>query len=248
MIKPLSKAQMLRGDDFVVNDKLIIKNHTLGELIDFGEYNYFSAVSVFVDRSCDYMVQLDDMKINYEKLNDFQMCIYLYQNKDVQENLKFFYGDLNFQVANKIGTDDIVLFDPEHDVVIDEVIYTYISNYFKTVNCIEQKKRIRPANDWVKKELISQERLKQQRAAEKKAKQATTYIEDDQLSNLISSLSWGNSSGINITNVWNLNIYQFYDGIKRVDKHKHIQNTLTGLYSGALDSKKLDLETLNWLK
>jgi hypothetical protein len=246
-MKPLTKAQMLRGDDFVVNERLTIKNHTLGEMIDFGEEKYFSAVNVFLARSFDYMVQLDDSGIDYEKISDFQMCIFLYQDKIVQEYLKFLYGDLNFEIATKKDTNDVILLDPKNNIIIDEVIYTYISNYLKTVNCIELKKKIKPANDWVKKELINQERNRIKRALEKKLKQ-NQFIEDDNLSKLISALSWGNSVGINIKNVWDLNLYQFYDGLKTLDKQKHVQNLLTGIYSGAIDSKKIDSELLNWMR
>jgi hypothetical protein len=246
-MKPLTKAQMLRGDDFVVNERLTIKNHTLGEMIDFGEEKYFSAVNVFLARSFDYMVQLDDSGIDYEKISDFQMCIFLYQDKIVQEYLKFLYGDLNFEIATKKDTNDVILLDPKNNIIIDEVIYTYISNYLKTVNCIELKKKIKPANDWVKKELINQERNRIKRALEKKLKQ-NQFIEDDNLSKLISALSWGNSVGINIKNVWDLNLYQFYDGLKTLDKQKHVQILLTGIYSGAIDSKKIDSELLNWMR
>ena len=242
----LSQSQMLRGDDFKLNDKLIIKNRTIGEITDFGNDKYFNAISVFIQRPFDLCVSLDNADIDYQKLSDFQMCIYLMQNKESQENLKFLYGDLNFQTVIEDETNYIVLLDPINGVIIDEVKYTYISNYLKTINCIELKPiRIFPYES-DRKEFIDHERGKLKRELEKQLRNKKP-IEEDSMSKLITALAWGNSSGINIFNIWDLNTFQFYSGLKTVDKQKYVSYLMQGIYSGNVDSKNINKDDLNWM-
>lgn len=68
------------------------------------------------------------------------------------------------------------------------------------------------------------------------------------LHSLISGLSWKSTSGINITNIFDLTIYQLYDGYHRVEKIEHYNNTVTGIYTGNIDAKKINMNDLNWAK
>ncbi|GAV11288.1 hypothetical protein [Paenibacillus sp. NAIST15-1] len=65
------------------------------------------------------------------------------------------------------------------------------------------------------------------------------------LANKISGLAW-KSNNVNIFDVWNLNIYQFYDAINRLEQIDNYQFTLQGIYSGTVNGSKMKLSELHY--
>lgn len=240
----ISTSQILHGSDIKINDNITVKNHTLKDIMNFGDKEYFSAVNVFAMRPYDYRIQLYDVGIDYRDLTDFQMCLYLYKSNI--EAIKFILGDYNFQILRKDVTNEFVLVDTEKMVEIDEATYSIISYYIKTINCIELEKVRIPANDYAYKDLMKEESKRQKRLAQKKTKQ---LIDDDSyLRKYISALAWGNKVGINILNIWELNIYQFFDGIKTVSNQKESDDLRRAIYAGTIDVNKIDKSLLNWVR
>ncbi|WP_342422357.1 hypothetical protein [Paenibacillus sp. FSL E2-0178] len=67
------------------------------------------------------------------------------------------------------------------------------------------------------------------------------------LHSLISGLSW-KSPNINILNISDLTIYQFYDGYYRLENIDHYNNIMNGIYSGKVDSTKIKIQENTWTK
>ncbi|WP_199925628.1 hypothetical protein [Paenibacillus bouchesdurhonensis] len=68
------------------------------------------------------------------------------------------------------------------------------------------------------------------------------------LHSIISGLSWKSTSGININNIFELSIYQFYDGYYRLENIDHYNSVVTGIYTGNIDAKKINMQEINWTK
>lgn len=68
------------------------------------------------------------------------------------------------------------------------------------------------------------------------------------LHSIISGLSWKSTSGINIHNIFELSIYQFYDGYYRLENIDHYNSVVTGIYAGNIDAKKINMQEINWTK
>ena len=67
------------------------------------------------------------------------------------------------------------------------------------------------------------------------------------LSPLISSLINCEQFKYDHTTVWDLNIYQFMDSVKRIQKLKSYNQIMQGVYAGTVDSKNLSSDTVNWM-
>ncbi len=57
------------------------------------------------------------------------------------------------------------------------------------------------------------------------------------LQSIVSGIAW-KSGSINLLNITDLTIYQIYDGYYRLHTIDDCNHTFTGIYSGAIDSKK----------
>ena len=61
-----------RGKDYKVNDKITIRQPTVGEITDYGEQNFFSMVHMLTNVGADLKWQLDEVGIDYTKINDYE--------------------------------------------------------------------------------------------------------------------------------------------------------------------------------
>ena len=74
----MTDLQIYRGDPLVINDHIIVRQPTLGEVADFGEEQYLVAVSALCATASDYMVALDDIGVDFEQISDFQLFVALH--------------------------------------------------------------------------------------------------------------------------------------------------------------------------
>ena len=67
----MTDLQIYRGDPLIINDHIIVRQPTLGEVADFGEEQYWSSSLALCATSSDYMVALADMGVDFEEISDF---------------------------------------------------------------------------------------------------------------------------------------------------------------------------------
>ena len=117
------EPSLMMGEDFPINDKIMVRMPTVGEIIRFGEKKYFSLVYLFCSTSSDYKVQLDSIGVDWQDLSDFDMFRQLFiGNKD--QDMSILLGDLdtkNFVMAKDNKTEEIVLVNKKTGVVIDRL-------------------------------------------------------------------------------------------------------------------------------
>jgi hypothetical protein len=67
------------------------------------------------------------------------------------------------------------------------------------------------------------------------------------LDNIISAVAW-KSPNLSIKEIFDISIYQLYDGYFRLIKIDNYENTMRGLYSGSIDTSKtkIDFDKINW--
>lgn len=137
------------------------------------------------------------------------------------ESVFFYFGELN---ERRFITRDN--FDFLQRLII-------ISNNIK----IEIEDEYSPANS------KAAELIKKLQAGKEYVRKKKSQISS--LVNKISGLAW-KSNSINIFNVWDLNIYQFYDALNRVEQIDNYQYTLHGIYSGTLDGSKIKINEIHY--
>lgn len=231
--------QLYFGDDYIINDKIKIKQAKIGDIVDFGEAKYFSVVHTLTAIPSDLKSKLWDMGLDWMEIEDFELFMMLAPTLS-KENTELLFGDLDFTklkpYRNK-ENGDIVLADLESGVKIDKLIYLRIVNYLRKVHNITPKIE-RAANKATKQILIDEDRMKIRLNQEKPFK---SYLLP-----LISSVKV--RMGYTKDYVRNEGFVEFFDDLARLQIINNADHLLAGCYSGMIDTKKINKADLNWLK
>lgn len=236
----IDKYILFKAKDFVVSDKITIHHPTLNEIFEFGESRYFSMVSSLSATPFDFKVQLDDMKIDYEKMSDYELFIIMFKTLS-HEDTSILFGELDFKkfkVSTNISNDEIVLYNYEDDIVIDQSIYLSMVEFIRDINFFTRT-NFKAGNAHTKEYLIERERKKMKR------QRNTAY--QSILIDLISSMINCEQFKYRYDDVWGLPIYVFNDSVRRIQKIKNYENIMLGVYTGNINAKNISQESLSWL-
>lgn len=236
----VNELSLLKGTGYKINDKIIVKHPTLNEIFEYGEENYFRAVNLFCLKPYDLMVQLDDMGVDYCTVDNYQLFLMLYSVDNYQNDIEWLIGKYDFQKYVNQQNDEIVLYDSTQNIIIDRLSYMQISDFLKKINYVPDRNEFNPANKMARKMVLNDKR----RELQKLQKNDNQF--ESVLGNLISALVWNPNSKETIHTVWDLHIYQFYNGLRRIQKVNEYNNTMRGLYAGTIDQTKINLSNIDW--
>lgn len=228
----------LSAVDIIPN--LSIKIPTVGEILD-NEFSYYSVISALTASPFQYMVQLDDIGIDYTELNDFglfKMLFPLYAKSD----LSLLFGSLDtsdFSIYADQENNTEVIYSPKNEIIINEFIYNDLSDAIRKINLLE-KVRSKPGNESTRKYLLERERRKQKRNAKKK--------QEPYLEKLVIALVNTAEFPYNYNSCMDLSIYRFNQSLKQIQHKIAFDNTMAGVYSGTVDTSKLSSkDCLTWI-
>lgn len=131
---------------------------------------------------------------------------------------------------------ETILYDKEHDITIDRLVYTKIVDAVRKIHGFKRNNQI-PANEKTKMDLIDDARDDAMAAALKPYKSV--------LKPLISALAV-KTGQLGSDSIWNTKIYMFFDAIKRINKIQDATLLLQGAYSGFASLKDVDKDRLDW--
>ena len=235
----IDQLQLYFGDPYVINDKIIIKQPNIGQIMECGERKYYSMVHTITAIPSDMKSQLFDMGLDYEKLEDFELFTMLAPTLP-KESTSILFGDVDFTQLKPYRNpqnDLIVLADRETGLVIDQLIYERMVNYLRSVHGLKKKVE-RAKNAMTKRVLIEEDR---RNIAMNKSKPYKSF-----LTPLVSAVKV--RMGYTKEYVRNMGIYEFTDDIARLQIINNADALLRGMYSGMIDTKKIDKKELNWMK
>ena len=237
----IDELKLYRGEDFFVKDGIIIHQPTLNEICDYGEREYWSIIHTLTSVGADMKFQLYDIGIDYTKISDYEL-FYMLCKGITKEQTSILFGDLDFskfQLFKKKDADEVVMYDSESEIYIDEYTYFVIVNILRKIHGLKRNDQL-PGNESTKQILIDDAR--------------DEYIMNknkeyhSQLKNMISAMI--NCAGFqyNHSNVWEMKINAFIDSVKRMSKIKNADLLLQSGYSGfGIDLKKISDKQLDWL-
>lgn len=237
------KLQLYVGKPFRINDKLIIKQPTVGDLINLGEKEVYSVVHIFTANTTSYRLILWDMGIDWCKITDFELFQMLCQSLP-QEQTAFLFGDVNFQALRQykktIGEEEsIVLYDPEQDLEIDEATYQKLAWYVRNMFNIFPKNEFAKGRA-TKEAIIDEDRMNFDR--HKNEEYASTLLP------LISSCL--NHPGFKYTKseLMNVGIVEFMDSVQRLQIYESSTALMKGMYSGFIDGSKIKPKDYDFMR
>lgn len=235
----MSSINLLYQTQYAVNDKISILIPTVGEIVD-NEDDYYGMVAALTSMPIDFMVQLDDIGIDFSMINEWDLFLLLFRGIQAMDSRLIFDGLqlADFEMAENTQNGDLVLVDRKHDVMIDRSVLNQIAAVLRKINHLEQNNK-QPANQEAKDYLLQRARIKQRRNRNRK--------KDSELEALIIAMVNTEQFKYNFAETRDLTIYQFNESVRQVIKKVEYDNRMYGVYAGTIDTKKLNQDDLNWL-
>ncbi len=247
----MDNLDLLLGKPLVLGN-LTVRHPKISDVIELGESFVFSAINIFTLKPSDLMVELYDSGIDYRNTKPYDVFILLCgetldrgddgeirwnRDSQVSKQLGWLTGIEDFMLSS--DGENLFLTSPSTGAKIDIGVYTQIRKYFMDMNNRSERETYNPGNDTTMKFLIEQERKKRKREERRGHK---SYLAPQ-----ISSLVW--ASGRSFQDVYNLYLYQFFDGLLRINKIKSYDNVCFGYYAGNIETSSFNKikESLNWM-
>lgn len=233
-----NNQSLLKLSSVEIVPHLTVQIPTVGEILE-DEFHYYDIVSSLTAVPFQYMVQLDDMGIDYTAITEYELFSMLFLGY-IQSDLSILFGDLDVSDFKHQTIDNrMVISSNKNDIVIDEYVYNKLADTIRKINLFD-KVNSKPGNEHMKKYLLEKERKKLKRNA-KKPKEA--YLEK-----LVVALVNNSDFPYNYESCMNLSIYNFNQSFKQIQHKITFDNTMLGIYSGTVDtSKMINKDALSWI-
>ena len=235
-----NNRSLLKESSIEITQKLSVRIPTVGEILE-DEKSYYTLINSLTATPFQYMVQLDDMGIDFTTINDYQLFLLIFPSF-AKTDMSILFGDIDFsdiEVKTNTQNDSAILHSEKNDIIIDELVYSEIVKAIRKINGLQRENR-KPGNDEAKEFRINLERKKQKRNARK------PY--DPYLEKMVVALVNRPEFKYNYEQVEDLSIYQFNKSFEQIKTSINFENTMIGVYAGTVDTSKLkDKSCLSWL-
>ena len=240
----VDELKLYLGSDIKIASGITLYQPTIGEIANYNEAEYFSMAQTLCATPSSMKVALDDMKLDYMQVEDFQLFMMLAQSLS-PDKTRPLLGDLDltkFKPYQRQGSEEVVLANGEIDengnpIIINQIIYDILTTYIRKMHNF--KKQVDKAGNAItRKVLIDEDRKAAQRNKDKPYKSF--------LVPLVSSLQ--GRQGYTKDYICNMGLYEFMNQIARTQIIVQADAALGGMYSGFVDTKKMDKTVLDWTR
>ena len=227
------------GDPYVVNDYITITIPKIGEVVKYGERQYYAMIQTITAIPSEMKSQLWDSGLDWTQLTDFQLFMMLAPTLSTNQT-SILFGDLNFRALKPFENkenDTVFLGDPETGVIIDELAFGKIHSYLCAAHNLNKKVE-KAANEYTKRFMIEEDRQKLRHNAKQKYKSL--------LKPLISSVKC--RMGYTLDYVKDMGLVEFFDDLNRLQIIVNADALLKGSYSGMVDTSKIPKKNFDWCR
>lgn len=235
----VDELRLYFGDDIKIADGVVLKSPTIGNVVDHGEATYFSVVQTLCATPSSMKVKLDDLKLDWMKVTDWQLFMMLCPSFS-QEQTSLVLGDLDLSKLKPYSmgeTEDVVLSNEDHTIIINEIIYNVLVTYLRKMHGF--KKQVDKAGNKITHKVLIDLARQDEKMAQKKPYKSF-------LLPLVSSLQGRQKYTKDY--IRNMGIYEFMNQINRAQIIVQADAALQGSWSGMVDTKKIPKETFDWMK
>lgn len=240
----VDELKLYMSEDIKIANGIVLKCPKIRDVAEFGESAYFSMAQTLCATPSSMMVALDDMKLNYMKVSDFELFMMLCQSLTPKAT-HLLLGDLDltkFKPRPYGPTEEVVLVyegteNDENPIVITPIIHEVLTTYIRKMHNF--KKEVKKAgNEITRKQLI--------RLARQDAQMAKNKPHESFLRPVISAVKC--RQGYSMDYIREMGIFELMDDLSRLNVIVQADAALGGMYSGFVDTKKMDKTVLNWTR
>lgn len=235
-------SSLLYADAVRINNAIIVRVPDVGFVVDHEE-DYFDAISSIIATPYEMMVQLDDAKIDFTKISEFDLfCLMLPKLKAIDSSLVFDGLNLGeFEVGMRDGQKEAILINQNTGITIDRATHAMIATTIRKILNLPKNDKV-PGNEEARRYLINRERKKQKRRM-RKGKHKTSQLE-----RYIVSLVNTAEFPYDFRSVRDISIYQFYESLKQVVHKVHYDKTMIGYYAGTVKIDDVPQGDRTWIQ
>lgn len=230
---------LLYKEEVPVTKEISVVIPTVGAILD-NEDEYYGLVSAFTAMPIDMMVELDDAGIDFTAIDEYDLFLYTLgtlRRRDVSLVLSGVdFGALD--IAQKNGSDEIVLLNQAGDIVFDRRTHFNTANILRTIHHRERDNR-KPVDRATRDYMIER--------ARRKRKLRRNHNQLSQLESLIVALVNTEQFSYTFETVRDMSIYQFNESVRQIIKKIDYDNRMRGIYAGTVSLKDVSPDDLNWL-
>lgn len=240
----VDELKLYMSEDIKIAHGIVLKCPKILDIANYGESAYFSMAQTLCATPSSMMVALDDMKLNYMKVKDFELFMMLSQSLK-PEATHLLLGDLDLSKfkPHKVGdTEEVILVhedtkNDENPIVISSIIHEVLTTYIRKMHGF--KKEVKKAgNEITRKQLI--------RLARQDAEMAKNKPHESFLRPIISAVKC--RQGYSMDYIKQMGIFELMDDLSRLNVIVQADAALGGMYSGFVDTKKMDKTVFNWTR
>lgn len=256
MIVMLSDLQVLSGEDIHIVSiedgfNIKIKHPKLIDIKEVKEENYGTFIETFCSKPFDLLANLHKVNIDYETIGEYELFNMIFPSNYYSEDDSFrqvfdmFFeleGDLLIPSTDKDEVTEYIdiLEDGSSKIIMNKESFSSIQQAIKMLTGFTNKKPEKFANAKTKEAYI-EDVLESLEIAETERSSNSMITMADLIGAVILDTSY------TYENVWDMYIYQFHSCTRMILKREDYNNTMTGIYTGNLDPKKVNLDKLYWL-
>ena len=213
---------------------------TVGEILDYGEKQYYDAAFILSAMPYDVMVYLHDAGVDFSKITDYDLFLSLFPAQKT-DKVSLVLPDLNphdFSIVYNKNTQEQELLNLVDGRIINRVAQSQIGEILRTINF--WKKNInKPANPEAYEYMIYK--------ARKRIRRAKREGEKKELERLIIAMVNCSEFKYDFNSVREINIYAFNACVRQIMNRLSYEQVMGGVYAGTVDYSKLNKNTLDWL-
>ena len=266
------ELKIYKGEDIQITPKIIITQPTLGQIAEFGEKRYFSAVHMLTAVGADLKWQLwDRFQVDYTKIEDYDLFIqYIWMvvssKKHIYEELvgnpeqyseelsSISREDLDEMLVNPLQLIlkdvDLADFSPyKHGDTDQTILYDAKHDitidrvvYSQIVDVVRKIHGFKRNSEIPANEATKMILIEDAREA---AMLASKQPNKSILKPLISALTV-KCGMCGDDRIWNMHINEFFDNLRRTSRIQDAELLLQGAYSGFASLKGIDRTRLDW--
>ena len=236
-------GQVLFSKSYKITDKIIMRQSTVGDVIDMGEEHYFHVLNLLTAIPSDAKSALWDAGLDWEEVPDLQFFAMAVSGLKPEDTQIFIPGvDFTKFALYKRDDGDFVFADKVNCITVDVMVHKKILDYLCAAHKIKKKPE-KAGSALTKQWLIEEDRDKRKMAAAKKDK---SFKSD--LMPLVSSMVNHEGFKYDYETVKGLPFGQFMDAAARVQLIVSVDKIISGIYAGTVDGKKIAKSQLDWTR
>lgn len=241
-----NSLRMYFGDDYVINDKIVIHQPSIQNFIDAeNESDIYNVIFPFISNTTGYRVQLWDIGIDWNKISNQELFSVLIKTIDYKYS-KIIFGDINFSTFNLYETQNgdekvFTLYSSKMGLEIDEDVMNKMCKYIQFMfNSFPPEE-----------EFTSSKTLKQELINNDRQKQLLRKKNTDDSQSLLSMISFYlNHPGCKYkkNELREVGYFEFMYNIQRLQIYESTRALFGGMYSGMCDLSKIDKNEFNFMR